>query len=259
MSDTKYTMQYDAEGKASQYDAPVWQTRRPNTVLIDSEPRRRFRIPSILKTASMFVLGALSLAAMEKYAPENWRPSTIVGTYDARIASTVKSAELNQQAKFETWAAQVKIATEQNAENYRAGMKVMQDNYAASYELAKVYAQSAAQMQGRFMEARLQQVNAQTGAETSIINMTKMVGLGLQAIGEEKGDALIAYSDAMARDVADRMTKAAMEGARVDITGWDANLPSPQTVRADIERFAPTPVPPPPVWGEQPASLASQN
>lgn len=259
MSDTKYTMHYDADGNASQYEAPAWQTRRPNTVLIDSKPRRRFRIPSILKTASMFVLGALSLAAMEKYAPENWRPSAIVGTYDARIASTVKSAELNQQAKFETWAAEVKIATEQNAENYRSMMKVMQDNYAASYDLAKVYAQSAAQMQGRFMEARLQQVNAQSGAETGVINMTKMIGLGLQAIGEDKGDALIAYSDAMARDVADRMTKAAIEGARVDITGWDATLPSPHQVRADIERFAPKPVPPPPVWGEQPASLESAN
>jgi hypothetical protein len=138
-------------------------------------------------------------------------------------------------------------------------MKVMQDNYAASYDLAKVYAQSAAQMQGRFMEARLQQVNAQSGAETGVINMTKMIGLGLQAVGEDSGDALIAYSDAMARDITDRMTKAAMEGARVDITGWDATLPSPHQVRADIERFAPKPVPPPPVWGEQPASLESAN
>jgi hypothetical protein len=259
MSDTRYTMHYDAEGNASQYDAPVWQTRRPNTVLIDSEPRRRWRVPSILKTASVFALGALSLTALEKYAPVTWRPSTIVGTYDARIASTVKSAELNQQARFEAWAADVKIASEQNAENYRAAMKVMQDNYVASYQLANIYAQSAAQMQGRFMEAKLQQANAQSSAETGIINMTKMVGLGLQALGEEKGDAVIAYSDAMARDVADRMTKAAIEGARVDITGWNANLPSPQAVRADIERFAPKPVPPPPIWGEQPASLESAD
>ncbi len=100
----QYQIEYDGAG-SRQADAPsnLPVVSRPrHAEVIDREPHRGFRIPSILKTASVFALGALALAGAEKYAPDTWRPSTIVGTYDARVASAVKAAELNQQARLIT-------------------------------------------------------------------------------------------------------------------------------------------------------------
>lgn len=254
---TQYQIDYDDSG-SRQADAPsnlpvVSRARRVD--VIDREPRRGFRIPSILKTASVFALGALTLAGMEKYAPDTWRPSTIIGTFDARVASAVKAAELNQQAQLDAWAANARIATEQNAEQYRAAMAATNANYQAVYDRAKIYAEAATRIQGEYARMRMSQANAQSGAETGIINLVRMIGHGANALDAGSGNDAIAYSDAMSRDLSNRMTAAAVEGSSIDVTGWDTGLPSPEAVRAEITRFRPIPIPPPPVLSEQPVRM----
>ena len=255
---TQYQIDYGDAG-SRQADAPsnLPVVSRPRNVeVIDREPRRGFRMPSILKTASVFALGALALAGAEKYAPDEWRPSTIIGTFDARVASAVKAAELNQQAQLDAWAAQARIATEQNAEQYRAAMAATNANYQAVYDRAKIYAEAATRIQGEYARMRMSQANAQSGAETGIINLVRMIGHGANALDAGSGDDALAYSDAMSRDLSNRMTAAAMEGSRIDVTGWDTGLPSPESVRADIARFRPVPIPPPPVLSEQPVRMS---
>ena len=252
----QYQIDYESDGarqSRSSDNLPVQS--RPRYVEVIDEPQSRFQIPSILKTASVFVLGALALASAEKFAPDTWRPSTIIGTYDARIASAVKAAELNQQARFEAGAAQVKVASDQNAEAYRAAMNASVANYQAGYDRAKIYAEAATRMQGQYAQMRMNQVNAQTGAENGIINMVKMIGYGMNALEAGSGDQALAYTEAMSRDVSNRMTQAAMEGARIDVTGWNTNLPSPESVRAELARYQPVPIPPPPVLSEQPITM----
>ena len=99
---------------------------------------------------------------------------------------------------------------------------------------------------------RMNQVNAQSGSETGIINLVRMIGHGANALEAGSGNEALAYSDSMSRDLTNRMTAAAMEGARIDVTGWDTGLPSPDAGRADLARFEPRPIPPPPVLSEQP-------
>ena len=258
---TQYQIEYDDAGSRLA-DAPsnlpiVSRSRRLD--VIDRDPRRGFRIPSILKTASVFALGALALAGAEKYAPDTWRPSTIIGTYDARVASAVKAAELNQQARLDAWAVEARIATEQNAEAYRGMMAATLANYQASYDRAKIYAEAATRMQGQYAQMCMSQVNTQSGAETGIINLVRMIGYGANALEAGSGNDALAYSDAMSRDLSNRMTAAAMEGSRIDVTGWDTGLPSPAAVRAEIGRFRPVPIPPPPVLSEQPVTMGGRN
>ena len=252
----QYQIDYEDDGtRQSQPSENLPVQSRPRYVEVIDEKQSRFQIPSILKTASVFVLGALALASAEKYAPETWRPSTIIGTYDARITSAVKAAELNQQARFEAWAAQVKVASDQNAEAYRAAMTATNNNYEAVYARARIYAEASTRMQGQYAQMRMNQVNAQTGAENGIINMVKMIGYGMNALEAGSGDQALAYTESMSRDVSKRMTQAAMEGARIDVTGGDTNLPSPETVRAELRRYQPVPIPPPPVLSEQPITM----
>lgn len=253
---TQYQIEYDDTGSrqaGALSNLPA--VSRPRNIEVIDEPRRRFRIPSILKTASVFALGALALAGAEKYAPDTWRPSTIVGTYDARVASAVKAAELNQQAQLDAWAAQARIATEQNAEQYRAAMAATNANYQAVYDRAKIYAEAATRIQGEYARMRMSQENAQSGAETGIINFVRMIGHGANALEAGSGNDALAYSDAMSRDLSNRMTAAAVEGSSINVTGWDTGLPSPESVRAEIARFRPVPIPPPPVLSEQPVRM----
>src|SRR3546814_16128328 len=56
-------------------------------------PRRGFTFPSILKTTAVFMTGAAALFTWETAAPEGYRISTFMGTYDARIAAAVKRSE----------------------------------------------------------------------------------------------------------------------------------------------------------------------
>lgn len=106
---------------------------------------------------------------------------------------------------------------------------------------------------------RMSQANAQSGAETGIINLVRMIGHGANALDAGSGNDALAYSDAMSSDLANRMTVAAAEGSRIDVTGWDTGLPSPEAVRADIARFRPVPIPPPPVLSEQPVTMGGNN
>jgi len=156
----QYQIDYeDDDPRQSQPSENLPVQSRPRYVEVIDEKQSRFQIPSILKTASVFVLGALALASAEKYAPDTWRPSTIIGTYDARITSAVKAAELNQQARFEAWAAQVKVASDQNAEAYRAAMNASVANYQAGYDRAKIYAEAATRMQGQYAQMRIRSMH----------------------------------------------------------------------------------------------------
>ncbi len=88
-----------------------------------------------------------------------------------------------------------------------------------------------------------------------IINLVRMIGHGANALEAGSGNDALAYSDAMSRDLSNRMTAAAVEGSSINVTGWDTGLPSPETVRAEITRLRPVPIPPPPVLSEQPVTM----
>src|SRR3546814_1650742 len=58
-------------------------------------PRRGFTFSSILKTTAVFLTGAAALFTWDTAAPEGYRISTFMGTYDARIAAAVKADRKN--------------------------------------------------------------------------------------------------------------------------------------------------------------------
>lgn len=253
-----YQMDYEGDGSGEQVNGQMPVVVRPRHVEV-MEAREGFRIPSILKTASAFALGMLALGAMEKYGPEEIRPSTIMGTYDARITSAVKAAELNQQARFDAWAAEVKVASDQNSEAYRAAMNATLANYQASYDRAKIMAEAATRIQGQYVQVRMNQVNTESSNEMGITDFARLIGHGLNVLENGLGDGMLTYSDEMSASVSQRMTEAAQAGARIDITGWDMGLPSPDAVRTELESYQPVPIPAPPILGETPGNIGQAN
>ncbi|MPT47983.1 MAG: hypothetical protein E2598_06125 [Sphingobium sp.] len=86
----------------------------PQAIRYIEIPRRGFAIPSIVKTSAAFLMAGGVFFAAEAYAPPQYRPSTIMGTYDARVTAAVKASELQQQVNIELWSASAKIAIAQH-------------------------------------------------------------------------------------------------------------------------------------------------
>lgn len=174
---TRYAVEYSETEARQTASPPVPQNdnRRGEIAPTYERPRWeiRFRIPSILKTAAVFMSGAAVLFVSEAYAPEKYRISTLMGTYDARIAAAVKAAELQQQTQIEQYTAQLKLAADQQAEQYRAITRSVLDNYTATYEINKVKTQALMDMQGRLTSVLVGQKTQEQGIDIAIINLAR--------------------------------------------------------------------------------------
>lgn len=214
-------------------------------------PSRGFALPNILKTASVFLTGAICLFGMEMYAPEHVRPSTFVGTYDARLAAAVKAAELQQQSRYEEWAAHVKVAAEQNAEQYKAITQGILGNYNATYEQAKIYAQATTEMQGRLTASLMSQKQSEQGSDIGIINMARLWGEVGSVFDEESARKARNYADNRSKELSVELIEAARLGVSTEISGWDVNIAKPQDVAASLAAIKPLEIPAAPSIGEQ--------
>ena len=227
--------------------APVYRYANP--------PKRGFRVPSIVKTATTFLTAGAVFFAVESYAPVQFRPSTIMGTYDARVASAVKGAELQQQAKFEGWAATVKIASAQHEQEYKAATEGVLQNFSAAYDQNKVVKSALMQLQNSFVQQRMGQVIAQQQTDTSIINFTRLFGRIANGIEDGAGDTSLQYADGLSSELAKELLNATLAGVQVDLRGADTTLPTPDQVRSELGKIKPFELPPVPDLGEQGAYL----
>lgn len=253
---TQYSVDYSG-------DEPV-QTVSPSPPANDNEqrqggyeyrPSRGFRVPNILKTAVVFMSGATLLFGLEMHAPPGFRPSTFMGTYDARIAAAVKAAELQQQSRFDAWAVQLKLAADQRAEQYKTVAQGVLANYNATYDQAKIYAEATTQMQGRLAASIIAQKQGEHGADIGIINLARMWGQLGGLIDENSAEMALQYADNRSAELSAELIKAAQIGAQADITGWNVNIASPQDVAATLATIKPLEIPPLPSLGERTVTI----
>lgn len=95
--------------------------RRANAEIIEYDDRRRYiALPGFLKTGLTFVSAAAIFFGVEMYAPIDYRPSSLVGTYDARTEAIVQATVGQVKMQQDAWMEQVKLVNAQNQEKYRA-------------------------------------------------------------------------------------------------------------------------------------------
>ncbi|MEC3949294.1 hypothetical protein [Sphingobium sp. HWE2-09] len=227
------------------------------TIRYVEAPRRGFAFPSILKTTAVFLAGAAVLFTMETAAPEGYRPSTFIGTYDARITAAVKAAELQQQSRFDAWAANVKLAADQHAEQYKAVTQGVLTNYAASYDQAKIATQAAYEFQGRYASTIMGQKTQEQGADIGIINFMRGFGRIMNGLEAGAGDNALGYADDLSGKLQDEVTDAARKGAGTPVVDWARGLATPDEVAAKLASIQPLRLPPPPPMGEQRVTIGN--
>lgn len=244
-----YEMNYSGERPAQTGDYAPSQHYPPRSAA-DYRPRRGFAIPSIVKTAATFAVAGGLFFGMEAYGPPEWRPSRFTGTYDAAVHSAVKAAELQQQAKNDAWAASVKVAADQQVEQYKAVTQTVLANYSAAVDRAKIFAEATARIQAQFVAGRIAQAQASQSADQSVINLTRLWGRFANAIEPGAGDSALEYSKKLSGQLSDELTDAAANGQTISIEGWNTGLPSLQEQQALIASIKPMTIPPPPRFGD---------
>lgn len=132
-----------------------------------------------MQTVMVVTVVAGAFFAVEKYAPSEWRPSHLIGNYEAEVAARVESevaaAKLEQQAQFDAWVEQVRLVNAQNLEQYRGVVQAVAANYQASYDRSRVYAEATARMQGDLAQARLRLASRTRQTDMGYINFSRML------------------------------------------------------------------------------------
>lgn len=222
-------------------------------------PRRGFAVPSIVKTTAAFLMAGGMFFAAEAYAPPQYRPSTIMGTYDARVTAAVKASELQQQAKLELWSANAKLAIAQHEQQYRATTDGVIANFTAVYDKNKIITSALTQMQNGYVQQVMGQVIARQQTDNTVINFTRLWGRIANAVEDGAGDPALHYADNLGNELADELLKATRAGVQVDLNDTENPLPTPEEVRAELAKIKPLELPPLPKFGAEATYLESER
>ncbi|HMG46278.1 MAG TPA: hypothetical protein VK614_02310 [Allosphingosinicella sp.] len=213
-------------------------------------PRRRF-VPSILKTGATFLIASGLFFGAEAFAPSAIRPSTLMGTYEARVQSAVKSAELTQQARYEDWAAEVRVRVAQQSEQFRAVNQSVIARYQATFDRGRMLAEATARIQSQYVGARMAQAQAMQGSDLAVVNMARLFGRIANLVDSGNGDSAMAYAGNLGNELSSELTQAATQGVTISVEGWNTGLASVEELRRDIEAVQPITIPPPPRLGPE--------
>jgi hypothetical protein len=228
---------FDQERDAARY--------RPHTYHPEHY-RPPFRVPAIVNTGLTLTIAAVIFFGMERYAPHDLKPSTNVGGFEASVGAQMKAAEVNEQARFASFEGEMKLAVETQAKQNEMLLQSILQHYQAVYDRAKMMTEAANTYQGKYLDARIRQVDAIQSTDTAVVSIARLAGRGLNLLEPGSGDEALEYADNITEGLEAGLTKAAQEGVRVDMTGWNYGIAAPTEIQAMMASVRPTQLPKPP-------------
>ncbi|MCW2368826.1 hypothetical protein [Sphingobium sp. B11D3D] len=242
MTNSQYSMNY--EGAAAQASAPqeVLPPLTPMPHYYMAPPKRGISAVLMAFVASVGTLGVV--ISLEMAAPTDWKPSSVFGSYNGRLAAEIKAHDLETQAEYQNWAQGVQLSVNQQVDAYRTKIQAVGGHYQAAMERAQMFAGSTARMQEAYLQQKMGQVIAQQGGDYTVINMARILG-DLFSIGDEQtGRQIHAYADNISDRLNRELNQAVQSGVLIKVDGWDTNLPSPYEVQAELANVPPIQLPP---------------
>jgi hypothetical protein len=238
MSNQQYSMDYGSEApeQGGMAVVPPQAAGQPYQIVMPPQKKR------ISAGAGMFfgiILCGAALYGAEMFAPPEYRPSTLTGSYSGRYAAEIKAHDLETQAAFADWAEEVKVSVAQQQEQYRAAAQGILTNYQAAYDRTRIYAQTTAQLQQDYVHQRTDIARQQQGTDMLVVNLARLWGRVANVIEPGGGDDALDYADQVGSQLQGELTSAVQNGITVSVEGWDTGLPPPAQVRADIESMEP--------------------
>ncbi|WP_328277857.1 hypothetical protein [Sphingobium sp.] len=246
---------YGDDGSAEQANVPALPSPIPQAAqppVIYMQPPGP-RIPAAVSFLGSILMAGAAFFGAEYYAPDALKPSTLMGTYDARLTATVRAAELQQNARYENWAEQVRMAAAQNNQEYQAMTQAVLSNYNATYDRARMYAEATTQLQQAYAQHRVSIARSAQSSDTGLTNFARSLGRIISLFDPELGRGPLEYADSLTEELQGELDDAVQSGVLIEVEGWDTNIPSPDAVRQQLDRYRPLQIPPvPPLSDETP-------
>ena len=245
-----YKIDYSGETprQVDQLPPLVLPAVRPALAKTSSAPWPSINLPPMAQSVALLAVFAVGFFVIEKFAPAGWRPSHLVGGYEAEIEAQVTAAKLQQQAQLDAWLEQVKLVNTQNAEQYKGAITAVTNYYQATYDRSRTYAEATAKMQGDLVRTKMQLSNQMRSPDVGLANLSRTFGLIMDAVQPGSGQEMLSYSSGLNEGVFAELDRAVMSGAVISIDGWNQGLPSPYEVERELGKIQPLPLPAPPVF-----------
>jgi hypothetical protein len=208
--------------------------------------RRSFRLPAILNTGLTIVFAAACFFGMERFAPHDLKPSTLVGGFESSVGAQMAAAELEQKARFAAYEGEMKLAVETQAKQNEMLLQSILQHYQAVYDRAKMMTEAANTYQGKYLDARIRQVDAVQSTDTAVVSIARLAGRGLNLLEPGSGDEALEYADNITEVLEAGLTEAAQQGVQIDLSDWDYGIPPPSEIKAQLASVPKVKLPKPP-------------
>ena len=246
MSDNRYSIEYGEGTPRQDYDpaflpVPMYQPQPPV-----APPAPKPRMSAGMGMIGGVLLSAAALFGAETLTPFAYKPSTVMGDYHGNMAAQTRAQELEVQAMYDEWVQKAQISVIQQQEDFRTQLNAVLANYQAAYDRARIFSDATAKMQQDYMHQVMVQKREQQTGSSSVINLAQVLADVLRPFSPELSDQFDTYADDTAARLRAKLDDAVQNGVTIEVEGWDTNLPSPETVRAELGKVKPIIIPSPP-------------
>ncbi len=193
-----------------------------------------------------FVLSATALFGAETLAPADYKPSAILGGYQGRYQAEIRAHDLETQAKYDAWVQQAQISVGQQQVGYQGQVQAVIANYQAAYERARLFSDATARIQQDYAHVVLVQKQQQQAGSTKVVSMAQVLADIVRPFSPNTAEKIDEYADDVSGRLREKLDASIQQGVTIDVMGWDTGLPSPEQVRADLEKVKPIVIPAPP-------------
>ncbi len=210
----------------------------------------RRELGSVFK--SMFVMGAgiATAVAIEKFAPKEYKVSTIVGSYEANIeeqvVSRVKNIETFYLSELEAYKGEVGTFVEASNAAARSRNEAVLQYYKAAYDRSQVMTQALVQMRAFIVQKFVNIAETLNAADLGISSGALAGGRLIGLFDQELSDAFREYGTEGGEIAAKRIEDYFNRGMAIDLPEADEFLPSLEDVQSELEEIEVPDAPKPP-------------
>lgn len=194
-----------------------------------------------LKSVLLMGAGLGAAAATEKYAPEDYKISTIVGYYEAnieeQIQSQVKDIETYYAAALEDYKGEVSTFVEASNSSSRSRNEAILQHYKAAYDRAQVLTQGLVNMRAFIVQKFANIAEQVNSADLGVSSGALAGGRLLRLFDPELGDAFRNYGTEGGEIAAKRLEDYINRGMAIEMPDMDSFLPTPDEVQAELDEI----------------------
>ena len=193
--------------------------------------------PFMVSAISMAFIAVLFVGA-EKYAPLDFKPSHVIGSYEASIdeavADATKGIETQYQAQIEQYQAQTRTYIEQSNNTQKAKIDAILQYYSAAYQRNQVVTQAYLQANNSFTERMMNVAERLHAADVGVGSGAIALGHFIDAFEPGSGSKFTQYGVDAGDMAAETLRKFAEESRVQPIAEIDETLMSPEEVLASV-------------------------